>query len=124
MGRQRQRQSASEHGQTEREAVPAELLHHEGERAAAQEGAAAQPGEPGPAHRAQAAAHRQNQNGGAAQPQRQRECGGGSRPPRADPGPQCRRSGPACSRPREGGGGGVAQQAEEGGRQLTRGFIS
>uniref|UniRef100_A0A0E0K0L6 Uncharacterized protein n=1 Tax=Oryza punctata TaxID=4537 RepID=A0A0E0K0L6_ORYPU len=41
-------------GQSEHEAVPAELLHAEGERAAAQGGRAAQPGEPDPALRAQA----------------------------------------------------------------------
>ena len=110
---------AIEDGQTEREAVPAELLHHEGERAAAQEGAAAEPREPGPAHRAQAA-HRQNGGGGGHQQRQrqvQRECGGGSWQPHADPGPQCGRyRSRGARRPREGG----VAQAKEGGRELMR----
>jgi hypothetical protein len=56
-------------GEGEHEAVPAELLHHEGERAAAQGGQAAQPGEPGPALRAQATPRQVGR--------RQQQCAGG-----------------------------------------------
>jgi hypothetical protein len=61
--------AAAADGEAEHEAVPAELLHHEGERAAAQGGQAAQPGEPGPALRAQATPRQVGR--------RQQQCAGG-----------------------------------------------
>lgn len=41
--------SALDDGEVEHQALPAELLHHEGEREVEEEGTAAEPGEPGPA---------------------------------------------------------------------------
>jgi hypothetical protein len=95
-------------GSAEREAVPAELLHHQGERAAAQEGTPTEPGEPGPAHRAQAAPRQDARAQRGQRRERERE--------RARPRPQRRRrrlSG--ARRPREGGA-----QVQEGHRQLRQ----
>lgn len=71
-------------GQSEHEAVPAELLHAQGERAAAQGGRASQPGEPGPALRAQAPPRQVAVAGrrGTRRRQRQQERRRRRRPPR------------------------------------------
>lgn len=54
-GKESERRAESD-GKDQHEAVPAELLHHQGEREAAEEGAAPEPREPGPLQRAQAEA--------------------------------------------------------------------